>query len=834
LERKSMSVADRIKAEVEERQRMQQEMQAEVDTLKSELLAARQAALDGRGLEAEMQRQLEERMAKEREKRVEHTKMMAVRRITKRDLARGWVAWLDLYLDNRRRQNLLQQAGNKLGRPKLSASFVAWQKDWEADEVRKMKKESMSVEDRLREQLFQAKEEISSMKMSLQQGDSAQEDAAREMQEKMAAEKEKRIAHTQEMAVRRIGKRELTRGWSGWLGAYQEEKRIQRTLQKSIAKLTHPKLVATFQHWHADWNEEEKRKERVMSNTKYGRAAREASQAKTELEEARAELAALRLAVREGRGTELEAQRQLEAQLEAERELRVEHTREMAVRRLLKRDLARGWVAWHGAWETTRRLERLLRQTGSTLLRPQLVGAVKHWRADWEAAEATKREAALAEQMEAFKREQERANRDLRMARSDLDSARRAAADDKGAEAERELLLEERYEKEREKRIQHVSEMAMRRMAKRDLVLGWNAWLEPYLERRRMIRQLQQAASRMLKPKLARSFQFWYRTAAAAKASLSNKSMSERLLTSERDRAELEAKLAKVMRQLDDQRTLDEVALGDARGSVANLHKREQELLDMIAAEKKKAIMANSQTELANEQVQQREAKIKHAQEQLAAQQKQAKDHLETQLAESRKALETELKFAQKTIAKLQEELAKLQAERLREKQLPASNMRIASPVTTPSPAPERAGSAKTKRGSTIFGKIDFDEERPLGEQLKAALSKQAIRVLDLFRDWDTNGDGQVSKKEFRNAMPALGMDLPIDVVDALFDQYDLDGQGSIEFNELKKMLSGTPATKRGSTVTQKRLSTAVKEKPAAASNKWVATIDGAKEAAKK
>jgi hypothetical protein len=30
---------------------------------------------------------------------------------------------------------------------------------------------------------------------------------------------------------------------------------------------------------------------------------------------------------------------------------------------------------------------------------------------------------------------------------------------------------------------------------------------------------------------------------------------------------------------------------------------------------------------------------------------------------------------------------------------------------------------------------IDFDEDRPLGEQLKEALTKHAIRVLDLFRE---------------------------------------------------------------------------------------------------
>ena len=35
------------------------------------------------------------------------------------------------------------------------------------------------------------------------------------------------------------------------------------------------------------------------------------------------------------------------------------------------------------------------------------------------------------------------------------------------------------------------------------------------------------------------------------------------------------------------------------------------------------------------------------------------------------------------------------------------------------------------------------------------------VRVIDLFREWDEDGDGTVSKKEFRKAMPLLGFDAP-------------------------------------------------------------------------
>ena len=33
-------------------------------------------------------------------------------------------------------------------------------------------------------------------------------------------------------------------------------------------------------------------------------------------------------------------------------------------------------------------------------------------------------------------------------------------------------------------------------------------------------------------------------------------------------------------------------------------------------------------------------------------------------------------------------------------------------------------------------------------------------RVIDLFREWDTDGDGQITRKEFHTAMPRLGFDV--------------------------------------------------------------------------
>ena len=74
--------------------------------------------------------------------------------------------------------------------------------------------------------------------------------------------------------------------------------------------------------------------------------------------------------------------------------------------------------------------------------------------------------------------------------------------------------------------------------------------------------------------------------------------------------------------------------------------------------------------------------------------------------------------------------------------------------------------------------------------ELRVALSSQVGRVVDLFREWDENADGKVSKKEFRRALPMLGLKgVPAADADALFDSLDPDGSGEIEYKELNKLL---------------------------------------------
>ena len=65
-----------------------------------------------------------------------------------------------------------------------------------------------------------------------------------------------------------------------------------------------------------------------------------------------------------------------------------------------------------------------------------------------------------------------------------------------------------------------------------------------------------------------------------------------------------------------------------------------------------------------------------------------------------------------------------------------------------------------------------------------------AGRVLDLLREWDKDGDGEISRQEFHEAMIKMGLEAPKKDIDDLFSEWDSDGGGTLEFKELKEILA--------------------------------------------
>ena len=74
--------------------------------------------------------------------------------------------------------------------------------------------------------------------------------------------------------------------------------------------------------------------------------------------------------------------------------------------------------------------------------------------------------------------------------------------------------------------------------------------------------------------------------------------------------------------------------------------------------------------------------------------------------------------------------------------------------------------------------------------------SKRSLRLVDLFREWDANNDGRISRKEFREAvMQRLKLDLTAQEVDSIFSRCDPDGSGEVSFKELKVILAPSRRT---------------------------------------
>ena len=69
--------------------------------------------------------------------------------------------------------------------------------------------------------------------------------------------------------------------------------------------------------------------------------------------------------------------------------------------------------------------------------------------------------------------------------------------------------------------------------------------------------------------------------------------------------------------------------------------------------------------------------------------------------------------------------------------------------------------------------------------ELTTFIVQNASRISELMDAWDTDKNGLVSKKEFRQACTAMGLLFPREVVDTLFDSFDEDLSGNLSHNEL-------------------------------------------------
>ena len=101
------------------------------------------------------------------------------------------------------------------------------------------------------------------------------------------------------------------------------------------------------------------------------------------------------------------------------------------------------------------------------------------------------------------------------------------------------------------------------------------------------------------------------------------------------------------------------------------------------------------------------------------------------------------------------------------------------------------------RRGTELEGKLELEaasleaveDAQQLKEQLRDLLSRHVTRMMDLLRTWDEDNSGTIDKTEWRQALRSLGVKLKRDAIDGLFDSFDADQSGELDYHELSKYL---------------------------------------------
>jgi len=340
----------------------------------------------------------------------------------------------------------------------------------------------------------------------------------------------------------------------------------------------------------------------------------------------------------------------------------------------------------------------------------------------------------------------------------------------------------------------------------------------------RQMRMLKAAGARLARPQLSASFAAWRHdfdetlkaaTARAYQSGLSEEHESRLAAEAElrRTRADFEQRYAFAQVAATHERdslsekaaklSAVEIALADAR-QAAQLSKRAEEaaLEEAERANRETARLLDAQTaaaearlrELLAEQFSKMERERRAVEETLLKERTLLKEQVAVQEEELRR-----LRGLKEETATHKEELRQLREMLEALKRAPPPPAPVPPPAAAPIKFAKVVAKAKDnnafKKGSVLAG-VDIDENSdiPMIDQLRGALKKSAARVMDLFREWDTDGDGSVSKKEFRKAMPLLGFTVAKEEVDKLFDEFDPDGSGQVGFKELQKMLKGPSA----------------------------------------
>jgi len=365
-------------------------------------------------------------------------------------------------------------------------------------------------------------------------------------------------------------------------------------------------------------------------------------------------------------------------------------------------------------------------------------------------------------------------------------------------------IAEIQSQEEREARVELLRRQITRRILNRSISLAWTAWLEMWEARNYATARLREARNKLSEPELTVAFSYWKAISEQLKGEKAWKEL-------EVQSKSLDASLRR-SRYENKQMGMHKVALEDEiralREELAEFKEEKSRRDTQLAGlahlpddMERLRVLADKAERDASEAIHEREEAERDVLRQLDSNQalleKLMKEQRDSMMLESRDlkkrlASETEQRLeAEAALSRFRDESGrKERAAEVEKAKLKADIAKLTTPPPPPKPKPVKTN------GRTMA--IDLDEgpdAPPVAEQLAAALRDNATRVLDLFRSWDSDGDGQVSRAEFHRAMPALGLDVPKPIIDDLFSEWDKDGGGELGYQELRKILSSSQHT---------------------------------------
>jgi parvulin-like peptidyl-prolyl isomerase len=124
----------------------------------------------------------------------------------------------------------------------------------EREKAKRMKRKALEEElAAVKEELAVTKQRLVAERRSKAEGAELDEETAKQQQLERAQERERQVQLLVQMAVLRLRKAGLARGWSTWFTAFDTAKRRRRWGRVVAARLMRPKLFASFREWRLEW-----------------------------------------------------------------------------------------------------------------------------------------------------------------------------------------------------------------------------------------------------------------------------------------------------------------------------------------------------------------------------------------------------------------------------------------------------------------------------------------------------------------------------------------------------------------------------------------------------